>query len=137
MLWQTNPNSKELPVLKQLLEKISPDGMPIGIGEPQKVSLEEARVMPTLRFPYGDVLSDEKLSMVGRAEQYLIDCGFAQVRVRIQDKTARIELPKSDFERFMEKDNASKTEAKLREFGFDFVTLDLGGYETGKMNRTV
>ena len=89
------------------------------------------------RFPYGDVLSDEKLSMVGRAEQYLIDCGFAQVRVRIQDKTARIELPKSDFERFMEKDNASKTEAKLREFGFDFVTLDLGGYETGKMNRTV
>lgn len=55
MLWQTNPNSKELPVLKQLLEKISPDGMPIGIGEPQKVSLEEARVMPTLRFPYGDV----------------------------------------------------------------------------------
>ena len=55
ILWQTNPDSKELPVLKQLLEKISPDDMPIGIGEPQKVSLEEARVMPTLRFPYGDV----------------------------------------------------------------------------------
>ena len=55
MLWQTNRDSREIQVLERLLGMISPDYMKIGIGDPQKISIEEARAMPTLRFPYGDV----------------------------------------------------------------------------------
>ena len=45
------------------------------------------------RFPYGDTISVEKLSMVDKAEQLLLDLGFEQLRVRIHGNLARIELP--------------------------------------------
>ena len=53
------------------------------------------------RFPYGDTINVEKLSMVDKAEQLLLDMGFTQLRVRIHGKLARIELPPEQFPRFM------------------------------------
>ena len=44
------------------------------------------------RFVYGETISEIKLSMVDKAEQLLLDMGFHQVRVRIHDKMARIEV---------------------------------------------
>ena len=35
------------------------------------------------RFVYGETISEEKLGMVDKAEQLLLDMGFHQVRVRI------------------------------------------------------
>ena len=45
------------------------------------------------RFPYGDTINVEKLGMVDKAEQLLLDMGFTQLRVRIHGNLARIELP--------------------------------------------
>lgn len=42
------------------------------------------------RFVYGETISREKLEMVDRAEQLLLDLGFHQVRVRIHNKMARM-----------------------------------------------
>ena len=44
------------------------------------------------RFVYGETINEEKLSMVEKAEQLLLDLGFYQVRVRIHDIMARIEI---------------------------------------------
>ena len=44
------------------------------------------------RFVYGETISEEKLRMVDAAEQYLLDLGFHQLRVRIHGDVARIEL---------------------------------------------
>ncbi|MDE6032197.1 MAG: ATP-dependent sacrificial sulfur transferase LarE [Oscillospiraceae bacterium] len=44
------------------------------------------------RFVYGETITREKLSMIERAEQKLLDLGFRQVRVRIQGNIARIEI---------------------------------------------
>ena len=44
------------------------------------------------RFVYGETINEEKLGMVEKAEQLLLDLGFYQVRVRIHDKMARIEI---------------------------------------------
>ncbi|MDO4522386.1 MAG: ATP-dependent sacrificial sulfur transferase LarE, partial [Eubacteriales bacterium] len=41
------------------------------------------------RFVYGETINEEKLGMVDRAEQLLLDMGFRQVRVRIHGMMAR------------------------------------------------
>ena len=89
------------------------------------------------RFPYGELISEEKLGMVDQAEQLLLDLGFHQLRVRIHGKIARIELEPVEFGRFMEEEIRMKVYRKLREIGFDYVTLDLAGYRTGCMNETL
>lgn len=89
------------------------------------------------RFPYGQEITPQRLDMVGRAEQLLIDMGFRQVRVRYHGAVARIELPEADFERFMSRDVRKAVVEKLKEIGFNYVTLDLQGYRTGSMNETI
>ena len=89
------------------------------------------------RFPYGEEITEEKLSMVDRAEQLLLDLGFRQLRVRIHDRIARIELEPDQFGRFMEEDVRLKVYQKFKEIGFIYVTLDVLGYRTGSMNETL
>ena len=89
------------------------------------------------RFVYGETITGEKLSMVDRAEQRLLDLGFRQVRVRIHGNLARIEVDRSEFERIIRPELAGPLEQYLRELGFLYVTLDLGGYQMGSMNKTL
>lgn len=89
------------------------------------------------RFPYGDEINREKLSMVDRAEQLLIDLGFHQLRVRIHGNLARIELLPDQFDKFMAGETRSRVVEAFKEIGFAYVTLDLQGYRTGSMNETL
>lgn len=89
------------------------------------------------RFVYGETISEEKLTMVDQAEQLLLDMGFHQLRVRIHDKLARIEVHPSEFEKIMQEENRTKIFHKLKQYGFTYVTLDLQGYRTGSMNETL
>lgn len=89
------------------------------------------------RFPYGEEITEKKLSMVDKSEQLLLDLGFHQLRVRIHGNMARIELDPAEFEKFMQEDVRTKVYDKLKEFGFTYVTLDLKGYRTGSMNETL
>lgn len=90
------------------------------------------------RFPYGETIDAQKLAMVDKAEQLLLDLGFHQLRVRIhQGKIARIELLKEEFPRFMAKDIRERVDKELKKIGFTYVTLDLSGYRTGSMNETL
>ena len=89
------------------------------------------------RFVYGETITEEKLGMVDRAEQLLLDYGFRQVRVRIHDKMARIEILPEEFSKLMADDIRNDIITKFREYGFTYVTLDLQGYRTGSMNETL
>ena len=89
------------------------------------------------RFVYGETITEEKLSMVDRAEQRLLDLGFRQVRVRIHGNIARIEIDRSEFEKIVRPETADQVERYFRELGFLYVTLDLGGYRMGSMNKTL
>ena len=86
------------------------------------------------RFPFGDEITAEGLRMVDAGEQYLINLGFRQVRVRVHGKIARIEADRAEMDALYD---ASKDSA-FREFfhtlGFQFVALDLDGYRTGSLN---
>ena len=92
------------------------------------------------RFVYGETISEERLSMVDRAEQLLLDLGFRQVRVRLHGETknsvARIEILPEEFPKLMQEENRSRIYAGLKAAGFTYVALDLGGYRTGSMNES-
>lgn len=47
------------------------------------------------------LLNKEKLGMVEKAEQLLLDYGFHQLRVRIHGKLARIEVMPEEFEKLL------------------------------------
>ncbi len=89
------------------------------------------------RFVYGESITKEKLSMVDKAEQLLLDLGFHQVRVRIHDRMARIEIWPEEFSRLLEEDIRSRIVKEFQSYGFTYVTLDLIGYRTGSMNETL
>ena len=89
------------------------------------------------RFVYGETISEEKLGMVDKAEQLLLDMGFHQIRVRIHGNIARIEVLPEEIERLVEEENRTRIAKQLKEYGFDYVTLDLLGYRTGSMNETL
>lgn len=90
------------------------------------------------RFVYGEEITEEKLGMVDQAEQFLIDAGFHQVRVRIHDSgklsIARIEIGAEEFPKMLTGDMHKQVNGKFKEIGFSYVTLDLGGYRMGSMN---
>ena len=86
------------------------------------------------RFVYGETISEEKLFMIERAENFLLDKNFKQVRVRIHGNIARIEILPDEFDKFLEKNLREEIAEKLKEYGFDYVTLDLQGYRSGSMN---
>lgn len=89
------------------------------------------------RFVYGEEITREKLSMVDRAEQLLLDLGFTQLRVRMHGTMARIEVPPEDIARMVREEIRSAVTEGLLSFGFTYVTLDLKGYRTGSMNETL
>ena len=87
------------------------------------------------RFVYGEEITEEKLAMVDRAEQFFLDRNFTQVRVRMHGLMARIEVLPQDFDRFIEEDFRNELAETLKKIGFTYVTLDLTGYRTGSMNE--
>lgn len=89
------------------------------------------------RFVYGETIDEQKLGMVDKAEQLLLDMGFHQVRVRIHGMIARIEVLPEEIVRLVEAETRLKVASKLKEYGFTYVTLDLMGYRTGSMNETL
>ena len=89
------------------------------------------------RIPYGDEITSEKLGMVEQAEDFLIECGFKQFRVRIHGRLARIEIRPEDFEMIIDEAVGKKIYSRFKKIGFDYTALDLLGYRSGSLNETL
>ena len=70
-----------------------------------------------------------------RAESFLHQQGFRQVRVRHHGQVARLELEPADFERALQ--IRERIVATLKEAGYAYVTMDLSGFRSGSMNETL
>lgn len=86
------------------------------------------------RIPLGTPVSFELLDKIARAEKYLHEHGFKQVRVRHHGAIARIEVPPEDMQRLIAEDLREDLINHIRELGYLFVALDLAGYKTGSLN---
>ncbi len=81
------------------------------------------------RIATGIPVTAERLGRVEAAEAVLKRIGVRHVRVRHHDRTARIEADPAEMSRIL----AAREEvvAELTRLGYDWVTLDLGGYRKG------
>jgi pyridinium-3,5-biscarboxylic acid mononucleotide sulfurtransferase len=89
------------------------------------------------RFPYGEEITVGKLQRVGRAERYLRNLGLKNLRVRSDGDTARIELPPDQIKDFVLANDLPTLVAAFQTYGFLYVTLDLEGYRSGKLNQVL
>lgn len=89
------------------------------------------------RFPYGERVTPEKLAMVDKAEQFLLDMGLRQVRVRHHGSLARIETDETGFALLLDRERREAIHARLKEYGFTYVSADLLGYRAGSMNEAL
>ncbi len=89
------------------------------------------------RFPYGEEITVAKLQRVGRGEIYLRKLGWENLRVRSQGDTARIELPSEQIKEFVLTTDLQILISAFQDLGFIYVTLDLEGYRSGKLNQVL
>jgi pyridinium-3,5-biscarboxylic acid mononucleotide sulfurtransferase len=83
------------------------------------------------RIPHHHPVTPAKLRQIERAESALRQLGFGDLRVRHHDEVARLELPPSDLVRAVVDPLRSEVLAAVRGAGFRFVTVDLGGIQSG------
>ena len=89
------------------------------------------------RIPYHEEITPKKLGMIEKGEQKLFSLGFDQVRVRLHGTIARIEIERDQFGKLLEPDVSEELNAYFHSLGFQYVTLDLGGYQMGSMNKSL
>ncbi|MEG1584502.1 MAG: TIGR00268 family protein, partial [Anaerovorax sp.] len=86
------------------------------------------------RIPYGEEITQEKLTRIGGLEAQLHQLGFLQVRVRCHGNVARIEVLPEEREKFFDLGLMEKVNGLGRKNGFQYVALDLAGYKMGSLN---
>ena len=85
------------------------------------------------RFPYGSHITEARLAQVEAAEDALADLGFSQFRVRHHEEVARIELVASELPRALEL--RTEVERRIKDAGYRYVAVDLGGFRSGSLNE--
>jgi uncharacterized protein len=88
------------------------------------------------RFPYDTILEEENLARIDRAENFLEEKGFSQVRVRWENgHRVRIEVEVCELARIIADPLREEVLKHFNEIGFRHVTLDLKGYRSGSMDE--
>lgn len=88
------------------------------------------------RIPYGSEVTLEKLSAIEQMEILLHDLGFRICRARYDGTAMRIELEPADIERAAGPEIRDAILTEARRLGVALVTLDLEGFQSGKLNRS-
>jgi len=89
------------------------------------------------RIPYGTKITEDLLQKISSAESVLKKLGFRQVRVRHHGNIARIELPTHDIHKILNSKIKNTVIKSLKKLGYIYITLDIEGYTTGSMNKTL
>ncbi|PIQ86517.1 MAG: TIGR00268 family protein [Candidatus Omnitrophica bacterium CG11_big_fil_rev_8_21_14_0_20_43_6] len=87
------------------------------------------------RIPYGVKITAPLLKRIDHAEAYLNSLGFKRVRLRHHDHICRIEVDQDDLLRLFSR--RKRIVERLKNLGYNYVTLDLEGYRTGSLNEVI
>jgi uncharacterized protein len=87
------------------------------------------------RIPYGTRVTPEVLGMVERSEAVIRRLGIREFRVRHHEKIARVEVGPGDIETILA--HRDRIVRELREIGYLYVTLDLEGFRSGRLNEEI
>ncbi|MEM4243821.1 MAG: ATP-dependent sacrificial sulfur transferase LarE [Candidatus Bathyarchaeia archaeon] len=90
------------------------------------------------RIPYNERITAERLERIEKAERAVKKItGVQQFRVRDHNGLARIEVGKDERKIFCDVAVMDKIASELKRIGFKYVALDLEGYKSGSMLRTL
>ncbi|MCB9653179.1 MAG: ATP-dependent sacrificial sulfur transferase LarE [Deltaproteobacteria bacterium] len=90
------------------------------------------------RFPYGMPVTEQGLRRVETVETWLRQRGFFDVRARLvkgNDDYVRVEIGEREMVRLLETRTRAALVEVARGAGFRFVTVDLEGFRSGRMNE--
>ena len=87
------------------------------------------------RVSYGIEVTPERLARIEAAEDLLASLGFDVLRVRDHGDLARIEVPAERIPELI--GHRELIERRLEALGWSYVSLDLGGFRAGSMNRVL
>lgn len=125
---------KELGIMSPLAEcKITKKEVRF-FAEKYGISVSDRPSAPCLatRFPYNTPISYENMKKVEKGEEFIKTFGVYNIRLRIHNNIARIEID----EKYMMKIIEHKKEIieYLKNLGYDYVTMDLEGFRSGSMD---
>jgi len=89
------------------------------------------------RIVYGLEVTEQRLTQIDEAEDFLRGLGLVEFRVRHHDTVARIEVNPKDIEKVTTEPARSQIVEKLKSLGFKFVTVDLQGFRSGALNEAL
>lgn len=89
------------------------------------------------RIEYGLEITAERLQQVDSAEKLLKQHFRGAVRLRHHGQLARIEIEPTEFDKLVDSTLRTQIITAIKQLGFVYVTLDLSGYQTGSMNKTI
>lgn len=87
------------------------------------------------RFTYGTELTYEKMQSVEKGEEYVKTLGFYNVRIRVHEDIARIEVDSDDIIKLLE--HREDIVSYLKNLGYGYVTVDLEGFRSGSMDYKI
>jgi uncharacterized protein len=87
------------------------------------------------RIPYGIHIDRESLEQIARAEKYIREKGFINVRVRHFQTTAKIEVDAWAVEKLKQMND--EVESHLKQLGYAEVIIDEAGFQSGKLNKGI
>jgi len=118
-----------------------------GLTKADVRAISQARGLPTWdrpaspclasRIPYGTPVTADAMARIDAAENIVRALGIAEVRVRAHDRLARIEVPVGALPLLVAGGTRERIVEQLRELGFTYVTIDLGGFRSGSLNDGV
>lgn len=93
--------------------------------------------MPCLasRIPYGIEITEDAFRKIDEAEDFIRSLGISTFRVRHHDDLARIEVSSEEFASFLSVDFMEAVHHRLREIGYQYVTLNLLPFKSGSLNE--
>jgi uncharacterized protein len=90
------------------------------------------------RLAPGVEVTRDRTARVEAAEILLRDLGYRECRVRLHEgELARIEVPAAELWRLADADTRETLTSRLKDLGFQFVTVDLEGFRSGSLNTLV
>lgn len=93
-----------------------------------------AKACLSSRIPHGLSVTMERLRMIEIAEDALLENNFSHFRIRHHNGLARIELAPKERKVFLEHPRRDFMIERIKDAGFDRVTLDVRGYRQGSLN---
>lgn len=87
------------------------------------------------RFPYGMTITKDALKRVELSEEFLKGLGFSELRVRSCNDTARIEVRTDEIYMLLDEKLRQSIVDALKKFGFKYITIDMEGFRSGKLNE--